>query len=136
MTLKGKAIKQMERLESPINSDVDDLLREMALMDGYDARNLFPITDLRLKDDVAPCEQNEPPTIEVTYEKESPSVLHKALWFVVGLIVVLVLALAAGCERTSTISHDGHLFIRSAGTNGQGVHLIHHPDCPCKRIEP
>ena len=62
--ITGKARRQYQSITTPPISDdyVSDLLREMAKLDDFDARNLTP--------DVSPCESEYPDEVHVSYERE------------------------------------------------------------------
>lgn len=50
--------------------DIDAMFRQMARDDGYDARKLLH-TDRLLRDDLAPCEQEQPDIIVTEWVPES-----------------------------------------------------------------
>ena len=67
------------------DNNIDQMLRQMAKEDGYDARKLWPITDKMLSQDTLPCEQEQPEQIEVQYVREPVAGEH-----VFGAAVLLV----------------------------------------------
>jgi len=98
-TLKDEAAAQMEHLKSEPNRDIAQMLMEMACHDEHDARHLYPPmvhTKRLLKNDVLPCEQSEPEDVIVLYEPEQTHWAKKALWFVVGVLFIVLLAILAG----------------------------------------
>lgn len=133
--LKDEARNQMDHLNSKANPDIAKMLQEMAFDDEYSTHS-WPMvhTERLLKYDTNPCEC-EPDSMTVTYEKEPVSVWPRRIIVgIVALVLVLIVAALAGCDRQSTINHDGHLFIKVVTPQG-GISMLHHPDCPCKRAE-